>query len=242
MIGPQTSIYSQYLLGARMAGLGAGLTSYWTLNETSGSRLDSVGTDHLTDNNTVGFVAGVNGNAASFVGANSESLSGTFIPLDASLGFTIAGWLSVTTGSSAGGVYARNGDAIGTGGGFELSPEGIANTYLLFVANNDALESTTANLTPLGNLSLDVFHHFVCWYDPTDKKVRGVLDGGSVEVAPGALTSDPVFDSSTFNLGGVSPASFSTSGMDEVGVWNRVLTAQERATLYNAGVGTFYPF
>ena len=52
-----------------------GLVSWWNLDETSGTRADSVGSNHLTDVNTVGYAAGKIGNAASFVAANNETLS-----------------------------------------------------------------------------------------------------------------------------------------------------------------------
>ena len=44
-----------------------GLVSYWALDETSGTRYDSHGSNDLTDNNTVGYTTGVQGNAADFI-------------------------------------------------------------------------------------------------------------------------------------------------------------------------------
>ena len=52
-----------------------GLVSWWKLDEESGTRADAVGTNHHTDNNTVGYASGKIGNAANFVAANSESLT-----------------------------------------------------------------------------------------------------------------------------------------------------------------------
>ena len=40
------------------------LISYWKLDETSGTRVDSVGNNDLTDNNTVLYGAGKQGNGA----------------------------------------------------------------------------------------------------------------------------------------------------------------------------------
>lgn len=51
----------------RAAGLNSSLISYWELNEPSGTRNDSHGTNHLTDNNTVTTSAGLILNAISQV-------------------------------------------------------------------------------------------------------------------------------------------------------------------------------
>ena len=53
------------------------LVSYYELEETSGERADSHGSDTLTDNNTVTSGTGIQGDAAVFVSTNSEYLSDT---------------------------------------------------------------------------------------------------------------------------------------------------------------------
>lgn len=72
-----------------------GLVSWWSLNETNGTRSDCYGSNHLEDINSVGSSAGKQGNAASFVDTYSEHLS---INDTASLSmgdmdFTIGGWV-----------------------------------------------------------------------------------------------------------------------------------------------------
>lgn len=53
----------------------SGIVSYWKLDETSGTRVDSIGSNDLTDNNTVGYGTGKVSNAADFEADNSEYLS-----------------------------------------------------------------------------------------------------------------------------------------------------------------------
>jgi hypothetical protein len=60
---------AQFIPGAN------GLYFWWKMDETSGTRTDSHGTNPLADNNTVGSTTGKQGNAAQFVVANSEYLS-----------------------------------------------------------------------------------------------------------------------------------------------------------------------
>jgi hypothetical protein len=50
------------------------LVACWDMDETSGTRYDSAGSNHLTDNNTVGYTTGKIGNAASFISDNTEKL------------------------------------------------------------------------------------------------------------------------------------------------------------------------
>src|SRR5512137_2929130 len=70
-----------------------GLVAYWPLDEQSGTRYDAVGDADLTDNNTVlASNAGPSGTVASFVAANSESLS-VATPWNGTTSVTIAGWV-----------------------------------------------------------------------------------------------------------------------------------------------------
>ncbi len=46
-----------------------------------------------------------------------------------------------------------------------------------------------------------------------------------------------------FGIGGRGDgAEFLDGSVDEVGIWNRTLTAGERTTLWNSGSGVTYPF
>jgi hypothetical protein len=75
------------------SGLATGLVSYWELEESSGTRNDSHGSNNLTDVNTVGVATGIQGDAADFVRANTESLTIT----DASqTGLDITGDMSLS--------------------------------------------------------------------------------------------------------------------------------------------------
>ena len=75
--------------------------AHWTLDESSGTRADSVGSSNLTDINTVDVTTGIFGNAASFTSANSEYLSVADNPdlsgADADL--VVRCWFKITGGS-----------------------------------------------------------------------------------------------------------------------------------------------
>ena len=81
-----------------------GLVSCWDLDEASGTRYDAYGTNDLTDYNTVGQAAGVNGYAGSFISANSEYLAHSD-NADLSTGnidFTVMAWVYPTNISASG--------------------------------------------------------------------------------------------------------------------------------------------
>ena len=72
-------------------------------------------------------------------------------------------------------------------------------------------------------------------------------DGAKVYVQRdgGAVWEDTRISASGANvlsIGMALPTYNITGAMDEVAIWDRVLTSDERAELYNAGSGFFYPF
>lgn len=219
------------------AGLRTDLIAFWKLEEASGTRFDSVGSNDLTDNNTVAQVAGKIGNAAHFVAADSESLSINDNPA-LSMGdidFTIAGWFNrelegalsplvwkFDLGSAEYVVFLQAGAAFG----FSVSPDGS--------------EGALATIETPG-ASPDTWHFFVVWHDATLDTINLQMDNGSVE---STAHSAGVFDgSSRLFLGGAFDGAFGLTGnLDAIGIWKRVLTAAERAHLWNSGAGRQYPF
>jgi hypothetical protein len=73
------------------------------------------------------------------------------------------------------------------------------------------------------------------WHDATANKLYSSLNGAAANetAATGFNTStaDFIIGEHTFYWNGL---------IDEFGFWSRVLTAQERTDLYNAGAGLFY--
>ena len=72
------------------------LVSWWSLDETSGDRVDSHGSNDLTDTNTVLYAAGKQSNAADFETSNSESLlKSDTADLSFTSDFSWAGWINL---------------------------------------------------------------------------------------------------------------------------------------------------
>ena len=212
-----------------------GLVSYWPLDETSGTRVDAVGSNDLTDNNTVGYDTGVNGNAASFVAANSEYLSSAAVlPMDSD--FTVSGWINLHAFTGAHNFVSMEG-ATGNTTLFSFWAFTVSNVYLARFSNGDYVDTTgTPNETPV----LNEWTFFVLWSDGA----KGYLQINDHTPREAVLGARPTGAAPGFRIGTRAGYTdqFSTSDIDEVAIWNRVLTEDERTELYNSGAGKFYPF
>jgi hypothetical protein len=211
------------------------LVAHWQLEEASSTRFDSHGSNHLTDNNTVGQAAGKLGNAASFVASNEESLS---IADNAALSmadidFTIAGW-----------VYFDMLDFCGVAGKWEAGPQ---LEYLVYYDGSNlrfcvsANGSTPTSIANSQTISATTWYFFVGWHDSVANTINISVNNNT----PASLShSTGVFDGTApFELGrNDEGASWLNGRLDSVSIWKRVLTSAERTQLYNSGNGLDYPF
>lgn len=219
------------------------LISYWKLDEGSGNRADANGSNTLTDNNTVTSATGKINSAADFERDNNEFLSHTD-NADLSTGdidFSFACWVNLESKPAAQNLYiAAKGDSDPTTE-WALFYRGFGGTDRFRFTINQF----TANVDddPLGSPAIGTWHFIVCWHDSVADTISIQTNNGAVaSTATGGLGPQDLGGS--FRLGGFDgTATFAFDGLiDEVGFWKRVLTAQERTDLYNAGAGLAYPF
>lgn len=148
--------------------------SLWKLDEASGTRVDSIGSNDLTDNNTVGSTSkGVGAPAnlpdtvASFVAANSESLSKADpVGMDGGPGssYTASIWVKYTDNGNNDFIYTL----INTGG-----------------STAAAALTLSRNSSGLG-------------YDGTGKMNASVGDGTTTKFGGWPVPDDPVLSSGTW--------------------------------------------
>lgn len=228
------------MLNAFFGGLAGGsLVAYWTLEQASGTRADSVGANNLSDNNTVTGNPGKVGNACQFTAANSEYLSIPSTPA-LSMGdidFTIAGWVYLDTLGVARTVFAKaSTDAI-----FEYGLTVQASNQMVFyVTANGTTVVTIANTSV--TLAASTWYFFVAWHDSTANTINLQVNNGTI--ASTAHTTGIFNGGHTFRLGAIGAAALDlwNGRLDETGIWKRVLTATQRSSLYNGGTGRTYPF
>jgi hypothetical protein len=193
------------------------LVGYWKLDEASGTRSDSVGASHLTDNNTVTSATGKVGDAGQFVKVNQESLSVTD---NAALSvggtdFSIQCWFNPVTAVAGAPLVAKY-TADGLQRGYTLR---VSAGVLNFAHGADSLnydDVSGATALSAGNW----YHAVVTWKESTKAAII-YLGTWSERLAIEALYQNAL--------------------IDEVGLWKRVLTPAEVTTLYNSGGGLTYP-
>lgn len=218
-----------------------GLVAYWKLNETSGNASDSVGGFTLTNNNGVTYVPGIIGNGANFVSASSQRLITTAQIITGTITtLSLVGWINR---SSAGNIVTFGFSDDARSNLFNATWYSDGNIY--FQLGNVSLSDKVCHCA----LSGTGWHHVAIVYDgsqPTDaEKLLVYID----DVQQVLIFDTPGFPASytvpaQYSIGWDSNPTFGYSDgiIDEVGIWNRVLTPTEVATDYNSGTGITYPF
>jgi hypothetical protein len=218
--------------GGGASSLLTGLVSYWNLDETSGTRFDSAGTNNLTDTGGVGSTIGIQGNAATGFGA-STFLSNTSDITQITGDWTIALWFR--TGANVN----TNQALVSRWGATSLDQEYIVYVHVnsfRFLVNAPSIVfidlPVTANTTYLG----------FAWHDATAGRIYVQLnDGGNTSDTVGVINTSA---GNTFRVGQRGDTSLPWLGdwIDEIGIWGRVLTPAERTQICNGGAGITYPF
>ena len=206
----------------------SGLVSWWKLEEASGTRVDSFGSNNLTDNNTVTQATGQVGNAAQFTGANSEYLN-----------------ISDNAGLSTGDVDF----SVAAGIRFDsltqtpvLIGKGATDQYewsLQYASIPEKLRFALYNATASQQDSCDwsaaidnsIWYFVILWHNTTDDTLNlSVDDGTPVTISRTVTLTDGTAD---FQLGRLATGNYYSGRLDEVFFAKAVWSAAERTNLYN---------
>lgn len=214
-----------------------GCVAFWNLEEIAGaSRFDPVGGNTLESSNTVGQALGKLGFAAQFNSASSRSLS---IADNAALSmgdidFTVSAWLyfdSLAADQYCVSKWRQTGNIRE----YAIRYSSSANR-IQFVISNNGTTVVTRTASTLGVPSTATWYHVVAWHDAAGDTVNISVNGGTTDSS--AHTTGVNDGTAAFCLGKRDDAAdFMDGRADAVGVWKRVLTASERAALYNSGNG-----
>jgi hypothetical protein len=199
-------------------------TAFWPLSDA----FDVVGNRTLINNNGVTFAAGKIGNAAHFVKANTQTLTG---PLDSGIqwgagqNWCISFWIK--RGVVGNEVITQGLDASSNGWYIQFS----ANSQVQFF-QLQAGDFTFYVQSAVGSVIADgLWHHILCWFDTTDNKLRLRLDNGTVIVSATARA---------MVAGGAGNLSLGTSfggDIDALGIGKFAPTPDQQDYLWNGGAG-----
>ena len=222
-----------------------GLVSYWELNELSGSRIDSHGSNDLTDNNTVGYTSsGVHGNAADFVKANDEKLTiadASQTGLDITGALSISCWFNLDIAESSATYRGIVGKGLSVfSGGYLLVYDPDPGSYRWYVSpvfpgTATEIESTTDPADHVGN-----WVHLVATHSPS-VFMRIYVNGVREATLVGSVSAIGN-NAEAFSINAYNNNLYTDAKIDEVAVWSRALDDYEAAILYNSGSGLHYDF
>lgn len=214
---------------ATIAGLLLGLMSYWTLNEVSGSRADSVGGNTLSDINTVGSTVGKISNAAAMVAASSEYLTiAAPVNINFSGSFSAWGWMRATSLATLQHLFDRRNMPTDNGYAFVMQ----ATTPRWFIGSSFINWGSA--------LSTGVWYFVYCEYNATAQNIGLSINAGTMLTA--AHLTAPVH-TGALSIGSRGATDrFFNGAADEWGLAARRLSTAQIAALYNAGAGLTYPF
>jgi Concanavalin A-like lectin/glucanases superfamily len=218
------------------------LVAYWALDESSGSRADSVGSNTLTDNNTVTGASGVIGTAAQFTRANSEYLSrASNSDLETGdVDFTLQAWVYLDSKPS--GSQMRVIDKYQSGSKeYTLLYYQSGDRFEWAVSADGSADSAFVDANNFGAPTTGTWYLLHAWHDSVNNQIGLAVNAGTPDTA--SYSGGIVVQASAFEIGrNVSSGFYWDGRLDEVGLWKRVLSSAERAQLYNGGAGLAYPF
>lgn len=219
-----------------------GLISHWKLDEASGNALDAHGSNHLTDVNTVGSAVGKIGNARVFNRANSEYFTiSDNAELSITGDLTIAGWVRCDQVESSNDQHWLAKWDFDTAQRSYLLRHGGTTKRLEFYVSRNGSSSTGVAANNFGALSNGVWCYVVAWHDATNDQIGICVNNGTPNTV---AYSDGIFDGNApFRIGALASSSniYMWHGqLDEISIWARVLTGDERTELYNSGNGLAY--
>ncbi len=208
------------------------LVSYYKLDETSGAVIDELGNNHGVNDGANRGVTGHSGKAFDFNGYDDNVNLGNdrSITTDLASGFTFTAW--VKSSDYDGRIIANETPSLG----YYLAK----NSYKSKLVVNTTGGAVTLN----GNTSFYIssqWHHITATYNGSKLALylNGVLDNSIT------LSNPLVFYQNNVFLGCDKDYYYSShaldGGIDEVGIWNRGLDADEVAEVYNDEMLTYFP-
>jgi hypothetical protein len=206
------------------------LVSYWKLDETSGTRFDSAGSNNLTDNNSVGSALGkVYPLAAQFTATN-QSLSNSSVTIGTTL--TVAVWIYLDSDFVAGDENTI----------FSFGDLGNASLFGVDFGGNNILRwySTPDTIINAGTIAINTWTFIVAKLVDNSSLSVKINDGVPVSTAKSGSINP-----TTYLLLAANSPGDDTPFPGRIGplaVWSRETTDDEDTELYNGGSGLAYPF
>lgn len=213
------------------------LVGYYKLDEVSGTRFDFYSSNNLTDVATVlQDASGVVNQAAIFDRTAEEELEASADTIYDGFGdFSISLWLK-TTSADNGMVCSKYNSANGDGIYIGINGD-AANKASFSISSNSGTEYVVVKNTT--NINGGAWQHILV--TRTGNTVKIYYNGSDQTTAvssAGTVDANIAVSGINFKIGGAIVSAHNLTGsVDELGIWTKVLSANEISDLYNGGAG-----
>ncbi len=210
------------------------LVSYWAMDETGGTRVDSIAAagNNLADNNTVGSATGMHNLAANLVAASSQYLS-VDSPWDGnSAPFSLSGW--IYSDPNQGTDYMWYGCLGTTSSNFFYFYARAGIFYGVYSRGSDS------NAVSASGYDGQQWWFVVTGYDTVTDKSFISVNGEPKRWAAASVSHLAFSGSPELWIGRAVDLGYGTFRSDEVAYFSDVLSDTEIAALYNGGTGKFW--
>ena len=231
------------------ASLLVGLESWWALDESSDGtgavvRVDSHGTNDLTDNGTTPSTTGKVNLATQHTNAVPDWLSHVSnASLQAGdIDFAFACWVYLDNKTTSQ-FFVSKDDTIPVGDREYAIQYQLGTNRFRFVVFTAVDVGEFSDANTLGSPAVATWYLIIGWHDSVANTVNIQVNNGAVD---SVATSGPLqaAGAAEFQIGArdnLGSRALLDGRVDEVGFWKRILTVAERTALYNAGAGVYYP-
>ena len=231
------------------------LISYYKLDENAANTTvaDAHGsnTGTASDNTSTLSIAGKINTALDFNGVDENVSMGDASDFNfGTSDFSIQAWVYMASATASEAIVCKtNGDAASTSYGWGLffhTFGGLTNTVPQMI-----FATSTTHAQVIGNdtaFPTGQWVHIVAVVDrDTAANCKIYINGNSTGTTTANISTNTGSISNTANSkiaseGDNTGISFLDGAVDEIGIWNRALSAQDVADLYNSGSGLAYPF
>lgn len=231
------------IASSRYASLRAGLLGYWPMNEAAASgdvtAADASGRgNNLTSNNSVLSTNGKVNNARTFVAGNSEWLSVTSADFEMgdARSWTMSLWFFIPT-AAPDSLMVLVGKDVTNSRQFNLgfnNPSVNSVFFIAFTGNSSFFE------TSFSSVSRNAWHLFTATHAANASTIDLTLDRTNTATVTRTSGTFQGFTNSALNVGRREFSGFNqyfTGSIDELAIWNRVLSSAELDAIWNSGSG-----
>lgn len=208
----------------------ANCVAYWKMDEGTPTFVDFfTGNDLTTSGFDPSSRAGIINNCGDYTPGNFDfvTLNDTAdTSIGANVDYSFSVWINSDTFAAGHAVFGKDSGGVD---GYNLTTDATSHFVWTVYSTGSHVFTSTATL------STATWYHIVVTYDQSN--IRLYLNG-SLDGSPQANTADVADEGQVFEVGRSQGSGlYWDGGIDELGIWKRVLSLGEVQDLYNSGAG-----